>query len=52
MSKRSVELLLEDMREAAEKIRRYTSEMTREDFLVDERTADSAVCRERRLCLS
>ena len=43
MSKRSVELLLEDMSEAAEKIRRYTGGMTRADFLADEKTADAVV---------
>jgi len=43
MSKRSVELLVEDMSEAAEKIRRYTAGMTRAVFLADEKTADAVV---------
>ncbi len=43
MSKRDPEILLEDILSALEKIRRYTSGMTREGFLADERTMDAVV---------
>lgn len=41
MSKRSVELLLEDIIESLEKISRYTAGMTKEQFLGDEKTIDA-----------
>lgn len=41
MSDRSVELLLEDILEAAAKIQRYTEGMTFEQLMHDEKTADA-----------
>lgn len=43
MSKRSLELLVEDIWEAIEKIDRYTKGMTQENFQDDEKTADAVV---------
>ena len=43
MSKRSSDLLLLDMREAAVKILKYTQGLTFEDFLVDDKTIDAVV---------
>lgn len=41
MSKREANLLLEDMLESAKKIKRYTAEISFEDFLKDEKTIDA-----------
>jgi uncharacterized protein with HEPN domain len=43
MSKRSLELLIEDVWESIEKIERYTEGMTRENFQNDEKTTDAVV---------
>ena len=43
MSRRDWSLFLSDMREAIEKIERYTSAMTWEDFQADSRTVDAVV---------
>ena len=43
MPERDPAILLEDIRTAIEKIERYTSEMTRETFIADERTVDAVV---------
>lgn len=43
MSKRSSDLLLLDMKEAAEKILKYTKDLSFEDFLTDEKTIDAVV---------
>lgn len=43
MSKRSSDLLLLDMKEAAEKILKYTQGLSFEDFLADEKTIDAVV---------
>ena len=43
MSKRSPELLVEDIWESIEKIQRYTEDMTQEDFQNDEKTTDAVV---------
>lgn len=43
MSKRSVQLLLEDMIEAAAKIEKYIRGLSQTDFLADERTVDAVV---------
>ena len=43
MSRRSAELLLEDILEAAEKIGRYTARLNKEDFTKDEKTIDAVV---------
>ena len=43
MSKRSLELLVEDIWESIEKIERYTAGMTREIFQNDEKTTDAVV---------
>jgi len=43
MPKRDPDLLLEDIRTALARIGRYTSEMQREQFLVDEKTIDAVV---------
>jgi len=43
MSKRSLELLVEDIWESIEKIERYTEGMTRESFQNDEKTTDAVV---------
>jgi uncharacterized protein with HEPN domain len=43
MSKRDASLLLEDMREAMQKIARYVAGMDRDAFLADERTVDAVV---------
>jgi len=43
MSKRSSDLLLLDMKEAAEKILKYTQDLSFEDFLVDDKTIDAVV---------
>jgi len=43
MSKRSMELLVEDIWESIEKIERYTKGMTRESFQNDEKTTDAVV---------
>ncbi|WP_162340055.1 HepT-like ribonuclease domain-containing protein [Cyclobacterium salsum] len=39
MSKRDVNLLLEDMLESVKKIKRYTADLSFEDFLKDEKTS-------------
>ena len=41
MSRRDWSLFLSDMQEAIEKIERYTSAMTWEDFQADSRTVDA-----------
>ena len=43
MSKRSSDLLLLDMKEAAEKILKYTKGLSFEDFLADYKTIDAVV---------
>lgn len=43
MSKRSSDLLLSDMKEAAEKILKYTQGLSFEDFLADDKTIDAVV---------
>ncbi|MCP4313369.1 MAG: DUF86 domain-containing protein [Bacteroidetes bacterium] len=43
MSKRDTLLLLEDMLESAQKIKRYTNELDYEAFLSDDRTVDAVV---------
>ena len=43
MSKRSSDLLLLDMMEAAVKILKYTQGLTFEDFLADDKTIDAVV---------
>jgi uncharacterized protein with HEPN domain len=43
MSKRSTDLLLLDMKEAAEKILKYTQGLSFEDFLADDKTIDAVV---------
>ena len=43
MSKRPVKLLLEDILEATDKIKRYTKDLSRDSFLKDQRTADAVV---------
>jgi uncharacterized protein with HEPN domain len=43
MSKRDPLILLEDILTAMERIKRYTDGLTREQFLSDERTIDTAV---------
>ena len=43
MSKRSSNLLLLDMKEAAEKILKYTKGLSFEDFLTDDKTIDAVV---------
>ena len=43
MSKRSAILLIQDMLEAIEKIRRYTAGLTAETFPTDEKSADAVV---------
>ncbi|MBI3331226.1 MAG: DUF86 domain-containing protein [Candidatus Omnitrophica bacterium] len=43
MSKRPIPLLRDDMWEAIERIERYTSDVTRETFVNDEKTADAVV---------
>ena len=43
MSKRSSNLLLLDMKEAAEKILKYTKGLSFEDFLTDNKTIDAVV---------
>jgi len=43
MSKRSSNLLLLDMKEAAEKILKYTQGLSFEDFLTDDKTIDAVV---------
>ena len=43
MSKRSSDLLLLDMKEAAEKILKYTQSLSFEDFLADDKTIDAVV---------
>ncbi|MBX3734722.1 MAG: DUF86 domain-containing protein [Verrucomicrobiae bacterium] len=43
MSKREAKFLVEDMRAAMGKIARYIDGMSREDFLLDERTVDAVV---------
>ena len=43
MSRRPAALLVEDMLEAAEKINRYTRELSESLFLEDQRTADAVV---------
>ena len=43
MSKRSSYLLLLDMKEAAEKILKYTQGLSFEDFLADDKTIDAVV---------
>ena len=43
MSKRSSDLLLLDMKEAAEKILKYTQGLSFEDFFADDKTIDAVV---------
>ena len=43
MSKRSAELLLDDIREAIEKIERYTADLSLDGFMADEKTQDAVV---------
>ena len=43
MSKRSLELLVEDIWESIEKIERYTEGMTQDNFQSDEKTTDAVV---------
>ena len=43
MSKRSLELLVDDIWEPIEKIERYTEDMTQENFQNDEKTTDAVV---------
>ncbi len=43
MSKRSLQLLLEDMLEAANKIKSYTKGLDLESFVNDEKTVDATV---------
>ena len=43
MSSRTVDLLIEDIWEAIEKVERYMKGMTRESFEKDEKTADAVV---------
>ena len=43
MSRRDASLLLQDMREAMQKIARYVSGMDRVAFLADDKTADAVV---------
>jgi len=43
MSKRSSNILLLDMKEAAEKILKYTKGLSFEDFLTDDKTIDAVV---------
>ncbi len=43
MSKRPVELLLEDIREAIERVQEYTKEISEDAFLQDRRTSDAVV---------
>jgi uncharacterized protein with HEPN domain len=43
MSKRDLKLLLEDMLDAAEKIKRYVDDMEYQDFVQDDKTIDAVV---------
>ncbi len=43
MSNRSVKFLVEDILRAADKVKRYTAQMTLDSFLKDEKTADAVV---------
>ena len=43
MSKRDVQLLLEDILHASQKILSYTSGLSKEDFLKDDKTIDAVV---------
>jgi uncharacterized protein with HEPN domain len=43
MSKRDVNMLLGDMLDSAKKIKRYTAELSYEDFIKDEKTIDAVV---------
>ena len=43
MSKRSLELLVEDIWESIEKIERYTESMTHDSFQNDDKTTDAVV---------
>ena len=43
MSKREVQLLLEDILHASQKILSYTSGLSKEDFLKDDKTIDAVV---------
>jgi uncharacterized protein with HEPN domain len=43
MSHRSIELLIQDLWEAVEKIERYTNGVDHDDFVQDEKTIDSVV---------
>jgi uncharacterized protein with HEPN domain len=43
MSKRSIELLVEDILESIEKIERYTEGMTQDSFQNDDKTTDAVV---------
>ena len=43
MSKRDLVLLLEDILDAAEKIKRYTRGMSFDDFVADDKTVDAVV---------
>jgi len=42
MSKRTAELLLDDIREAIDKIERYTRDLSLEGFMADEKTQDAS----------
>jgi len=43
MSRRTSELLLDDIREAIEKIERYTRDLSLDGFMADEKTQDAVV---------
>ena len=43
MSKRDVLLLLDDMLQSAQKIKRYTNNLDYDSFLMDEKTIDAVV---------
>lgn len=43
MSRRASELLLDDIREAIEKIERYTRDLSLDGFMADEKTQDAVV---------
>ncbi len=43
MSKRDITLLLDDMLQSAQKIKRYTKDLNYDSFLTDEKTKDAVV---------
>jgi len=43
MSKRDTALLIDDMLEAADRIRRYTQSLSFEEFMLDDKTKDATV---------